>query len=93
MQSVKVFWARLASFGQLDLISHHLIVSKFHNGLHDPKRRNNLSYIEGQGDDFTATTQPHSPAVVKSTSKVKKAAKISNRYNQVPRLNQYSTGK
>ena len=31
------FWARLASFGLLGLISDPLIVSKFHNELHDPK--------------------------------------------------------
>ena len=29
------FWARLASFGHLGLISDPLIVSKFHNETHD----------------------------------------------------------
>ena len=32
-----IFWARLASFGHLCLISVPLIVSKFHNDTHDPK--------------------------------------------------------
>ena len=40
-QSVHIFWARLASFGHLGLISDPLIVSKFHNETHDPKGQEN----------------------------------------------------
>ena len=36
-QSVHIFWARLASFCHLGFISDPLIVSKFHNEIHDPK--------------------------------------------------------
>ena len=32
-----IFWASLASFGRLGLISDPLIVLKFHNETHDPK--------------------------------------------------------
>ena len=36
-ENCRVFWARLASFGQLGLISDPQIFSKFHNGINDPK--------------------------------------------------------
>ena len=44
-QSVHIFWARLASFGHLGLISDPLIVSKFNNETHDPKGQENKTYI------------------------------------------------
>ena len=34
---VQIFWARIANFCHLGLISDPLIVSKFHNKTHDPK--------------------------------------------------------
>ena len=40
-QNVHVFWARLASFCHLGVISDPLIVSKFHNKTHDPKGQEN----------------------------------------------------
>ena len=43
-QSVHTFWARLASFSHLGLISDPLIVSKFHNKTHDPKGQENKIY-------------------------------------------------
>ena len=43
-QSVHIFWARLASFGHLGLISDPLIVSKFHNETHDPIGQENKIY-------------------------------------------------
>ena len=44
-QSVPVFCARLASFGQLGLINDALKVSKrFHNGNHDHKGQENKIY-------------------------------------------------
>ena len=42
--SVQVFWARVASFDHLDLISDPLIVSKFHNETHYPKGQENEIY-------------------------------------------------
>ena len=39
------FWARLASFGHLGLISDPLIVSKFHNETHDPKGQETKSTL------------------------------------------------
>ena len=40
----KFFWARLASFGHLGLISDPLIISKFPNETHDPKGQDNKIY-------------------------------------------------
>ena len=37
----QVFYARLASVGQLGLVSDPLMVSKFHNRIHDPKGQAN----------------------------------------------------
>ena len=66
-KSVHIFWARLASFGHLGHISDPLIVSKFNNETHDPKRQENKIYTIGRvGRHSTATTQSQSPAVVKS---------------------------
>ena len=42
--SVHIFWARLASFCHLGIISDPLIVSKFHNETHDPKGQENKIY-------------------------------------------------
>ena len=42
---MQIFWARLASFPNLDLISDPLIVSKFHNENNDPKGQENKIYI------------------------------------------------
>ena len=47
--SVQVFWARLASFGHLGLISDPLIVSKFSNESHDPKGQENKIYTIVKG--------------------------------------------
>ena len=44
-QSVHIFWARLASFGHLGLISDLLMVSKFHDKLHDLNGQENKIYI------------------------------------------------
>ena len=41
-----IFWARLASFGHLGLISDPLIVSKFYNETHDPKGQENKIYTK-----------------------------------------------
>ena len=41
---MQVFWARLASFGHLCLISDPLIISKFSNESHDPKGQENKIY-------------------------------------------------
>ena len=38
-KSVQIFWARLASFGHLGLISDPLIVSNLRNETHDPKEQ------------------------------------------------------
>ena len=37
-------WARLACLSHLGLISDPLMVSKFHNGIHDPKGQENKIY-------------------------------------------------
>ena len=42
--NVQGLWARLASFGQVGLISDPLMVSKFHKGIHDPKGQENKIY-------------------------------------------------
>ena len=55
VQRVPVFWDRLASFGQLGLISDPLIVSKFTDGMHDTKGQGNI--ICWAGRRFVATTQ------------------------------------
>ena len=41
-----IFWARLASFGHLGLISDPLIVSKFDNETHDPKGQEKKSTVK-----------------------------------------------
>ena len=62
-----IFWARLASLGQLGLISDPLIVSKFHNETHDPKGQEIKIYtIVKACRRSTAATQSQSPAGVKS---------------------------
>ena len=48
-QRTETFWASLASFGNLGLISDPLIVSKFHNETHDPKGQENKIYIIVKG--------------------------------------------
>ena len=47
-----IFWARLASFGHLGLISDPLIVSKFHNETHDPKGQENKDYTIVKGREM-----------------------------------------
>ena len=44
VECVRVFWARLACFGQLGLISDHQISSKLCNGINDPKGLENKIY-------------------------------------------------
>ena len=46
---MQVFWARLASFGQLGLISDPLIISKSPNETHDPKGQENKIYTIVKG--------------------------------------------
>ena len=48
-QSVHISWARLASFCHLGVISDPLIVSKFHNEIHDPKGQENKIYTIVKG--------------------------------------------
>ena len=48
---VQTFWARLASFCHLGLISDPLIVSKFHNESHDPKGQENKIYTIVKGKE------------------------------------------
>ena len=43
-KSVHIFWARLASFGHLGLISDPQIVSKFYNETHDSNGQENKIY-------------------------------------------------
>ena len=64
----KIFWARLASFGHLGLISEPLIVSKFHNETHDPKGQENKIYsiVKGRETFYCRHTVP-----VTSCSEVK----------------------
>ena len=62
--SVDFFWARLASFGHLGLISDHLMVSKLYNGIHDCKGQVNTIYTAVKLD--IAATESLSPVVVKS---------------------------
>ena len=67
-----IFWARLASFGHLGLISDRLIVSKFHNETHDPKGQENNIYTIVKGyaplssttEDFHLNVNPHKPCVL-----------------------------
>ena len=47
--TVHIFWARLASFGPLGIISDPLIVSKFHNKTHDSKGQENKIYTKVEG--------------------------------------------
>ena len=44
-----IFWARLASFDYLGLISDPLIVSKSHNEIHDSKGQENKLYTIVKG--------------------------------------------
>ena len=44
LKCVHIFWARLASFGYLGLISDPLIGSKFLDKTHDPKGQENKIY-------------------------------------------------
>ena len=47
--SVRVFWPVLASLSNLGLSVDHLMVSKFHNGIHDPKGQENQIYTIVKG--------------------------------------------
>ena len=49
VECVQVFWARLACFGQLGLISDHQISSKLCNGINDPKGLENKIYTMMKG--------------------------------------------
>ena len=65
--SVQIFWTRLASFSHLGLISDPLMVSKFHNRIHDSIGHENKAFtIFKGGRRSTTTTQSLSPAVAKS---------------------------
>ena len=63
-----ISWARLASFCHLGFISDPLIVSKFHNKTHDPKRQENQIYtiVKGRETFYRRHTVP-----VTSCSEVK----------------------
>ena len=67
-KSVHIFWARLASFCHLGLISDPLIVLKFHNETHDPKGQENKIYtiVKGRETFYHRYTVP-----VTSCSEVK----------------------
>ena len=71
-QSVHIFWARLASFGHLGLISDPLIVSKFHNETQDPKGQENKIYTIVKGRE---TFYRRHTVAVTSCSEVKYALK------------------
>ena len=73
---VQIFWARLASFDHLGLISDPLIVSKFHNETHDPKLQRRT----------TAATQSHSTVVVKSNMFLKRLSVGSKEYTKELKL-------
>ena len=62
-KSVQVFWARLASFGQLGLIIDPLIISMFPNETHDPKGQENKIYtiVKGRETFFRRHTVPKPP--------------------------------
>ena len=62
------FWARLASFGHLCLISDTLIISKFINESHDPKGQGNKIYtiVKGRETFYRRHTVP-----INSCSEVK----------------------
>ena len=62
---MQVFWARLASFGHLGVISDPLIISKFSNESHDPKGQENKIYTIVKGRE-TFYRHHTVPAVVKS---------------------------
>ena len=69
----QVFWARLASFGQLGLlICDPHISSKLQNGINDLKWLENKIYtmMKGRGL-FMVSSQSHSPAVVKCNMFIK----------------------
>ena len=57
---MQIFWARLARFGHLGLISDSLIVSKFHNETHDPKGQENKIYtiVKGRETVYRRHTVP-----------------------------------
>ena len=64
LASVQVFWARLASFGQLGLMSYPKISLKLHNGINDPKAVENNIYTLMKGwENFSVTTQSQSQLV------------------------------
>ena len=44
--SLQIFWAIPASVSQTGLISDPLMVSEFHNGIHDPKGLENVIYTK-----------------------------------------------
>ena len=70
--SVYIFWARLARFGHLGLISDPLIILKFHNEAHDPKGQENKvnTLVKGRETSYRRQTVP-----VTSCSEVKYALK------------------
>ena len=82
MSSVQVFWARLASFGQIGLSSDPQISSKLQNGINDPKGLENKIYTMMKGRE---TTQSQSPAAVKLKMFYKKVIRLRNREKISPR--------
>ena len=68
-----IFWARLASFGNLGLISDPQIVSKFYNTTHDPNGQENKIYtiVKGRETFYRRHTVP-----ITSCSEVKYVLKM-----------------
>ena len=65
---MEIFWARLARFRHVGLISDPLIVSKFHNETQDPKRPENKIYTLLKGREMF---DRHHTAPITSCSEVK----------------------
>ena len=57
--SVQIFWAILASFSHLGLIRDPLMVSKFHNGIHDSKGHENKINIIVKGRETFYRSQQY----------------------------------
>ena len=87
-----IFWARLASFGHLGLISDPQVVSKVHNETHDPKGQENKIYTIVKGRE---TFYRHHTVPITSCSEVKYVLKIlsfgSKECTKEPKLH-YSEG-
>ena len=70
---MQIFWARLASFGHLGIISDAQIVSKFHKETNDSKEQENIIYtiVRGRETFYRRHAVPLQARILEALSIVK----------------------